>query len=85
MYVALFIIMDLLILALFLIAVYVLIKKVQEKRREENPPIENDLGEFRNDTLHEKARKDRDRLAHIEEVAGLRKSPDKTQVEESDD
>ena len=77
MYVALFIIMDLLILALLLIAVYFLIKKIQEKRREENPPIENDLGEFRNGTLHEDARRDRDRLAHIEEVAGFRNSPDK--------
>ena len=85
MYVALFIIMDSLILALLLIAVYFLIKKLQEKHEEENPPIENDLGEFRNGSLHEKARKDRDRLAHIEEVAGFRNLPDETQVKESDD
>ena len=84
MYVALFIIMDLLILALLLIAVYFLVKKVQEKRKEENPPIENDLGGFRNEALHEEAKRDRDRLAHIEEIAGFRNPPDRTQEKESD-
>lgn len=85
MYVALFIIMDLLIFALLLIAVYFLIKKIQEKRQEEYTPIENDLDEFRNDTLHEQAKQDRDKLAHIEEVAACRSFPDTKQGEESDD
>lgn len=85
MYVALFIIMDLLIFALLLIAVYFLIKKIQEKRDEDYTPIENDLEEFRNDTLHEQAKKDRDRLAHIEEVAACRSFPDTKQGEESED
>lgn len=77
--------MDLLIFALLLIAVYFLIKKIREKRQEEYTPIENDLGEFRNDTLHEQARKDRDKLAHIEEVAACRSFPSEGQGEESDD
>lgn len=85
MYVALFVIMDLLIFALLLIAVYFLIKKIQEKREEEHIPIENDLGEFRNDGLHEQAKRDRDKLAHIEEVAACRSFPDTGQREESDD
>ena len=85
MYVALFIIMDLLIFALLLIAVYFLIKKIQEKRDEDYTPIENDMEEFRNDALHEQAKKDRDRLAHIEEVAACRSFPDTKQGEESED
>ena len=85
MYVALFIIMDLLIFALLLIAVYFLVKKIQEKREEEHTPIENDLEEFRNDGLHEQAKKDRDKLAHIEEVAACRNFPDTGQREERDD
>ena len=84
MYVALFIIMDLLIFALFLIALYFLIKKIREKRKEEHTPIENDLGEFRNDTLHEQARQQRDKLAHIEEVAACRSFPGNKQEEECD-
>ena len=85
MYVALFIIMDLLIFALLLIALYFLVKKIQEKRQEEYTPIENDLDEFRNYTLHEQARRDRDKLAHIEEVAACRNFPDNKRGEESDD
>lgn len=85
MYVALFIIMDLLIFALLLIALDFLVKKIQEKRQEEYTPIENDLDEFRNDTLHEQAKRDRDKLAHIEEVAACRSFPDTGQGEESDD
>jgi len=84
-YVALFIIMDLLIFALLLIAVHFLIKKIQEKRDEDYTPIENDMEEFRNDALHEQAKKDRDRLAHIEEVAACRSFPDTKQGEESED
>ncbi len=84
MYVVLFIIMDLLIFALLLIAIYFLIKKIQEKREEEYTPIENDLEEFRNDGLHEQAQRDRDKLAHIEEVAACRSFPDTGQGEESD-
>lgn len=84
MYVALFIILDLLIFALLLIAVYFLLKKIQEKREEEYPPIENDLDEFRNETLHEQARKERDKLAHIEEIAACRNSSDAGQGEERD-
>lgn len=85
LYAALFIIMDLFIFALLLIALYFLVKKIQEKRQEEYTPIENDLEEFRNDTLHEQAKRDRDKLAHIEEVAACRSFPDTGQEEESDD
>ena len=52
MYVALFIIMDVLIFALLLIAVYFLIRKIKEKNEREHAPIENDVEEFRNETLH---------------------------------
>ena len=52
MYVALFIIMDVLIFALLLIAVYFLIRKIREKSEREHAPIENDIEEFRNETLH---------------------------------
>lgn len=85
MYIALFVIMDLLIFALLLIALYFLVKKIQEKREEEYTPIENDLEEFRNDTLHEQAKRDRDRLAHIEEVAACRDLPDNKRGEECED
>ena len=85
MYAALFIIMDLLIFALLHIALYFLVKKNQEKRQEEYTSIENDLEEFRNDDLHEQAKRDRDRLAHIEEVAACSSFPDRKQGEESDD
>lgn len=77
--------MDLLIFALLLIALYFLVKKIQEKREEEYTPIENDLEEFRNDTLHEQAKRDRDRLAHIEEVAACHDLPDIKQGEECED
>ena len=62
-----------------------MVKKNQEKRQEEYTSIENDLEEFRNDDLHEQAKRDRDRLAHIEEVAACRSFPDRKQGEESDD
>ena len=52
MYVALFISMDVLIFALLLIAVYFLIRKIREKSEREHAPIENDMEEFRNETLH---------------------------------
>ena len=35
--------------------------------------------------LHEQAKRDRDKLAHIEEVAASRNFPDSKQGEESDD
>ena len=43
MYVALFIIMDVLIFALLLIAVYFLIRKIKEKNEREHAPIENGM------------------------------------------
>lgn len=85
MYVALFIIMDVLIFALVLIALYFLFKKVQEKRQEEEKTMEKDLGGFRNDTLHELARQEKDRLAHIEEVAACRSFPNSEQGKECED
>lgn len=59
MYVALFIIMDVLIFALLLIAVYFLIRKIMEKYEQEHTPIENDMEEFRNEGLHEQAKTER--------------------------
>lgn len=76
MYVALFVIMDLLILCLLLIAVFFLLNKLRELRERENEPIENDLDSFRNDTLMEETDENLKRLAHIEEVAACRASPD---------
>lgn len=85
MYVALFIIMDVLIFALLLIAVYFLIRKIKEKNERERAPIENDVEEFRNETLHEQAKTERYKLAHIEEVAASRDLRDEQIREERDE
>ena len=85
MYVALFIIMDVLIFALLLIAVYFLIRKIREKSEREPAPIENDMEEFRNETLHEQAKTERHKLAHIEEVAASRDRRDEQIGEERDE
>lgn len=85
MYVALFIIMDVLIFALLLIAVYFLIRKIMEKYEQEHTPIENDMEEFRNEGLHEQARTERYNLAHIEEVAANRDLRNEQKREERDE
>lgn len=85
MYVALFIIMDVLIFALLLIAVYFLIHKIKEKNEREHAPIENDVEEFRNETLHEQAKMERYKLAHIEEVAANRDLRNEQKREERDE
>lgn len=85
MYVALFIIMDVLIFALLLIAVYFLIRKIREKSEREHAPIENDMEEFRNETLHEQAKTERHKLVHIEEVAASRDLRDEQIGEERDE
>lgn len=85
MYIALFIIMDLLILALLLIAVFFLLHKLREIRERERPTFENDLEEFRNEGLHEEARLDKERMAHIEEVAASRSLTDSPNREESEE
>ena len=85
MYVALFIIMDVLIFALLLIAVYFLIRKIKEKNEREHAPIENDVEEFRNETLHEQAKMERYKLAHIEEAAANRDLRNEQKREERDE
>ena len=85
MYVALFIIMDVLIFALLLIAVYFLIRKIMEKYEQEHTPIENDMEEFRNEGLHEQAKTERYQLAHIEEVAANRDLRNEQKREERDE
>lgn len=85
MYVALFIIMDVLIFALLLIAVYFLIRKIAEKYEQEHTPIENDMEEFRNEGLHEQARTEQHKLAHIEEVAANRDLRNEQKREERDE
>lgn len=85
MYVALFIIMDVLIFALLLIAVYFLIRKIREKSEREHAPIENDMEEFRNEGLHEQARTEQHKLAHIEEVAANRDLRNEQKREERDE
>lgn len=85
MYVALFIIMDVLIFALLLIAVYFLIRKIMEKYEQEHTPIENDMEEFRNEGLHEQARTEQHKLAHIEEVAANRDLRNEQKREERDE
>ena len=85
MYVALFIIMDVLIFALLLIAVYFLIRKIMEKYEQEHTPIENDMEEFRNEGLHEQAKTERYKLPHIEEVAASRDLRNEQKREERDE
>lgn len=85
MYVALFIIMDVLIFALLLIAVYFLIRKIMEKYEQEHTPIENDMEEFRNEGLHEQAKTEQHKLAHIEEVAANRDLRNEQKREERDE
>lgn len=85
MYVALFIIMDVLIFALLLIAVYFLIRKITEKYEQEHTPIENDMEEFCNEGLHEQAWTEQHKLAHIEEVAANRDLRNEQKREERDE
>ena len=70
--IALFVILDLLIFALLIVAVLFLVHKVIEAQDKDRPSIENDLEEFRNDALYEESRAEMKKLAHIEEVAACR-------------
>ena len=54
--IVLFVILDILIFSLVIIAVFFLVRKIMEIREKEKPPIENDLEEFRNEELYEKSR-----------------------------
>lgn len=80
--IALFVILDLLIFALLVVAVLFLVHKIVEAREKERPAIENDLEEFRNDALYEESREEMKKLAHIEEVAAA--GPPVGEGEESD-
>ena len=52
--IVLFVILDILIFSLVIIAVFFLVRKIMEIREKEKPPIENDLEEFRNEELYGK-------------------------------
>lgn len=80
--IALFVILDLLIFALLVVAVLFLVHKIVEVREKDHPAIENDLEEFRNDALYEESREEMKKLAHIEEVAA--NGPPVGEGEESD-
>ncbi len=80
--IALFVILDLLIFALLVVAVLFLVHRIVEAREKERPAIENDLEEFRNDVLYEESREEMKKLAHIEEVAAA--GPPVGEREESD-
>ena len=54
--IVLFVILDILIFSLVIIAVFFLVRKIMEIREKEKPPIENDLEEFRNEELYEESR-----------------------------
>ena len=62
--IVLFVILDILIFSLVIIAVFFLVR-IREK---EKPPIENDLEEFRNEELYEESREKMKQYAHIEEM-----------------
>ncbi len=81
--IALFIILDILIFALLLVAVFFLVRKIIEIREKERPEIENDLEGFRNEGIYAEGKAQMDRLAHIEQVA-CRGNPE-VGGEESDD
>lgn len=80
--IALFVILDLLIFALLVVAVLFLVHKIVEAREKDHPAIENDLKEFRNDALYEESREEMKKLAHIEEIVGH--GPPVGEGEESD-
>lgn len=80
--IALFVILDLLIFALLVVAALFLAHKIVEARDKDRPAIENDLDEFRNDALYEESREEMKKLAHIEEVAAG--DPPMGEGEESD-
>ena len=66
--IVLFVILDILIFSLVIIAVFFLVRKIMEIREKEKPPIENDLEEFRNEELYEESREKMKQYAHIEEM-----------------
>ena len=72
--IVLFVILDILIFSLVIIAVFFLVRKIMEIREKEKPPIENDLEEFRNEELYEESREKMKQYAHIEEM-GRQESP----------
>ena len=78
----LFVILDLLIFALLLVAVFFLVRTIMEIREAEKPTIENDLEEFRNDELYERSREEMKKYAHIEETTP--RTPPDIAGEESD-
>lgn len=73
--IVLFVILDILIFSLVIIAVFFLVRKIMEIREKEKPPIENDLEEFRNEELYEESREKMRQYAHIEEMV-RQESPD---------
>jgi len=73
--IVLFVILDILIFSLVIIAVFFLVRKIMEIREKEKPPIENDLEEFRNEELYEESREKMKQYAHIEEMV-RQESPD---------
>ena len=60
--IVLFVILDILIFSLVIIAVFFLVRKIMEIREKEKPPIENDL------ELYEESREKMKQYAHIEEM-----------------
>ena len=73
--IVLFVILDILIFSLVIIAVFFLVRKIMEIREKEKPPIGNDLEEFRNEELYEESREKMKQYAHIEEMV-RQESPD---------
>ena len=73
--IVLFVILDILIFSLVIIAVFFLVRKIMEIREKEKPPIQNDLEEFRNEELYEESREKMKQYAHIEEMV-RQESPD---------
>ncbi len=66
--IALFIILDILIFALLLVAIFFLVRWIVETSEKERPEIENDMDEFRNEDIYAEGKAQMDRLAHIEDV-----------------
>ena len=66
--IVLFVILDILIFSLVIIAVFFLVRKIMEIREKEKPPIENDLEEFRNEELYEESREKMKQYAHLAEM-----------------
>ena len=80
--IVLFVILDILIFSLVIIAVFFLVRKIMEIREKEKPPIENDLEEFRNEELYEESREKMKQYAHIEEM--VRQEPPSQSGKEGD-